>query len=492
MRRVWPAIGVVFALGCLAFMAMSCAPQKSPATDFLEPYKPALKHWTAEEEAAWALFPRYHISATLDLDAMRLTGWEQVRFVNRTTHSLNEIYFRQYPNLPQQGGHLVVHSVKSNGIPLSFEYDVTGTAFMIPCDPPLEPGQVALLELTFSVEIPDRAGGWVLFGRSQNIISLPDFYPILAVYDSQGWHVELAPAYADAGFGEAAFYQVAFTAPSELVIASTGVIITQTLQSDGSTTTHIVAGPIREFVIVASPDYEVASTEAYGTTVRSYFLRQDRAAGLVALERAASALRVYSDYFSSYPFSHMSAVEAPLTFRGMEYCTLNLFGVDTYRAHRQELSYLVVHEVAHQWWYNQIGNDPFNAAWLDEGLAEYSAYTYYWKAYGREAAEKLRQTRWIQPYEYAKATGADMILAQSVTEFLSSRAYETMVYAKGALFFDALRRAVGEETYYAILQEYVRRYRFRTVLPEDFFIVAQEVSARDLTPLIVEWILTAH
>jgi aminopeptidase N len=67
-----------------------------------------------------------------------------------------------------------------------------------------------------------------------------------------------------------------------------------------------------------------------------------------------------------------------------------------------------------------------------------------------------------------------------------------MVYAKAALFFDALRRAVGDDVYYAILQAYVRQYRFRIAAPADFFQVAGEVSRRDLTPLIQQWVLTAE
>ena len=276
------------------------------------------------------------------------------------------------------------------------------------------------------------------------------------------------------------------------MIACTGRIVGQTPGPDGAVTTEMAAGPIREFVVLASPDYVIETTELDGITVESYFLRGDETAGRTALWRAASAMQVYEDAYGPYPFRVMKVIEAPLRFQGMEFSTINLLGAGLYREHRDQLSYLAIHEVAHQWWYSQVGSDPFNSPWLDEGLAEYSAYTYFHKTYGREAAESLRDRRWLAPYQYAQSTGVDTVLAEPVAAYDNAKVYETMVYAKGALFFDALRRAVGDETYYAILQEYLRRYRFRNALPEDFFTVAREVSGRDLTPLVTQWILSAE
>ena len=31
----------------------------------------------------------------------------------------------------------------------------------------------------------------------------------------------------------------------------------------------------------------------------------------------------------------------------------------------------IPHEVAHQWFYSVIGNDPYNEPWLDEAFAEF-------------------------------------------------------------------------------------------------------------------------
>jgi aminopeptidase N len=45
----------------------------------------------------------------------------------------------------------------------------------------------------------------------------------------------------------------------------------------------------------------------------------------------------------------------------------------------EHISYeeVIVHEVAHQWWYSLVGNDQINYGFLDEGLTEYSTILFF-------------------------------------------------------------------------------------------------------------------
>ncbi len=58
---------------------------------------------------------------------------------------------------------------------------------------------------------------------------------------------------------------------------------------------------------------------------------------------------------------------------------------------------LVAHEVAHQWWYQIVHNDPVNMPWLDEALAEYSVKIYSERLHGPRAAAFLERRRWQTP-----------------------------------------------------------------------------------------------
>jgi hypothetical protein len=442
------------------------------------------------------LFPEYRLILTLDPANRWLVGQQQVVFPNRTGLELHEIVFRLYPNLVQYGGRLNVGGVGVDGQQGTYSLRAEDTSLVIPLSRPLAPDSSVTIGLDFDVAIPEKESGYVLFGFSQGVWSLPDAYPLLAVHDgSMGltgtdltWHEDVAPAHGDAVFAGAALYDVTLTLPAGLTLVPTGSVVEDSLDADGQRVYRIVGGPLREFTWLAGADYLVAETTAYGTTLRSYHLPGDEAAGQAALDIAAAALRAYEDFFGPYPFEQMIVAEAPLRFFGMEYPGLNLIGLDLYRDQRAQLEDRVVHEIAHQWWYAQVGNDQVNTPWLDEALAEYSMAIYYRQVFGEARANTLINQRWLVPYQLAVENGYDAVVNQPSAAF--GWEYEVIVYEKGALFFDALYRELGDETFSAVLREYADRYRWGIATPDGFLRVAESVSGRDLDGLYSQWILS--
>jgi hypothetical protein len=432
--------------------------------------------------------PQYHLSLTLDAAEHRLAGRQQVIVPNRTDVDLDEIVFRLYPNLPAYGGHMGIGPVWVNGERGTPSLRAGDTSLVIPLPRPLGPESSVTISMTFDIEVPQRPDGYVLFGHSQGVWSLPDAYPLLAVHDGSAWHEDIAPAYGDAVFAEVAFYDVTLTLPPTLTLAATGALQSDTPDAEGQRVYRIVGGPLREFTWLASPDYQVAETTAHGTLLRSFYLPGDEAAGQATLNIAAAALRIYTDTFGPYPFAQMLVVEAPLSYFGMEYSGLNLIGVDLYREHRAELEDRLAHEIAHQWWYAQVGNDQINTPWLDEGLAEYSMAIYYREVYGQARVNTLVNQRWLVPYQVLVEDELDAIVNQPAAAL--GGVYEVIVYGKAALFFDAVRQKVGDETLTAILREYVDCCRWQIATPYDFLRVAESVSGQDLDALYNHWILS--
>jgi aminopeptidase N len=66
--------------------------------------------------------------------------------------------------------------------------------------------------------------------------------------------------------------------------------------------------------------------------------------------------------------------------------------------------------------------------------------------------------------------------------------YELLVYAKAALFFNALREELGEETYRQVLQTYYAENRYRIASPATFLATAERVSGQNLNPLAEKWL----
>ena len=460
-------------------------PQNTPSEQATSAPPTVIGVPTAEEVSP---FPEYHLTLTLKAGEWRLVGKQWVTVPNHTGVDLSEIVFRLYPNLPQYGGRIVVGPVRIDGEQASTALRAEDTALAVSLERPLAPDTSMTIELSFEVEIPRKESGYSLFGYSQGIWSVPDGYPLLAVHDGSRWHEDIAPPHGDAVFADAAQYDVALTLPPTLTLVATGPVVSHAPTEEGQRTYRIVGGPLREFAWLASANYRVAETTAYGTLLRSFYLPGDEASGQATLNVAAAALRAYEDAFGPYPFAEMIVAEAPLLYYGMEYPSLNLIGLDLYREYRGQLEDRVVHEIAHQWWYAQVGNDQVNVPWLDEGLAEYSMAIYYQQVFGEAHANTLVNQRWLVPYQIAVEEGYDAVVNQPAAAF--GWEYEVIVYEKAALFFDALHRELGDDTFRAVLQEYAEQYRWRIATPDDFLRVAESVSGQDLDALYSRWVLS--
>jgi len=464
-----------------------CIEPEQVAEDRLAPYKQSLLPASQGDIAALGEIPRYRIAVSFDAEALTLTGRQQVLYTNNEGSNLGEIYFRLYPNLPQFGGQMEVQRAVVGNRDTSFTYEAGNTALKLPLTPSLLPGEGLQIELDFTVQVPRAEDDDEprLFGLSQGILSLPNFYPLLAVHEAAGWHLDMAPEFSDAVFSEVALYEVSVTAPLDMVVVTSGSAIDMQPNPDGTQTVYCAGGPMRDFSLMMSRQFQFASTTAYGTRVNSYYLPPDAYSGQAVLGHAAAALRAYSDAFGSYPFAEFDVVEAPLANRGMEYPGLILIGTDLYRKRADAREFMVVHEVGHQWWYSLVGNDAVNHPWLDEGLTEYSVYVYNQMIHSQAAADELVEDRWLIPYQVAIGKGLDAAADQPSLAF-SEENYEYIVYAKGALFFHALHQAVGDQVYLAIIREYLQPYRCGIAPPADFARLAAAVSGQDLDPIYQE------
>jgi hypothetical protein len=493
--------GLFVAASLLALTA--CGTSAVPAAaDPLAVYRPALKPEFQGDLNPQRPMPRYAISATLDVDNLILTGTAQIAVPNTTSDPWPNLIFRLYPMLEHYGGNMVVMSALVNGKPATYDYTNDNTALRVDLEGSLLPRQEATVQLSWRLNIPqwtNQSSVYALFGRSQNMISLPLFYPSLAVYQpgpavgSGRWWLANGSERGDSAFNVASLFAITLTLPADYVPVTSGTLLTTTLISaPGITQTlaqHvIVTGPSREFMLHTSPLFQSVSGDVYGTRVTSYYLPGQEASGQAALKYAQQSLAIYSDRFGEYPFTDMRVAPAPTNFRGMEYPQLMLLGIELYTRFRENLELLAAHEMAHQWWYNIVHNDPVSEPWLDEALAEYSMKIYMEAMRGEDDAGRFQVRRWQTPLDGLRAKGQDTAVDQPVTSFLNGTQYEAIVYGKGALFYDRMRDAIGTRRFDRFLHSYLDTHRWGIVDTETWQAALRDLPDPSLVPLFEQWI----
>ena len=115
-------------------------------------------------------------------------------------------------------------------------------------------------------------------------------------------------------------------------------------------------------------------------------------------------------------------------------------------------SYVVNHEVAHQWFYAQLGNDQMREPWLDEGFADFTA------RWLMGISQNQCSSRHVDSRVFAWPAGLT-----SGGDWLSCDGYFHAVFYKGTEFLTAVRIAMGRNVFFAAVREYLADHRFGMV-----------------------------
>jgi len=447
--------------------------------------------------------PRYHLALNVDPSNHRFSGLSRLTYTNQEDTALDRLYFRLLPNGKKSygNGSLKVDSLIIEGKVVEPLLSQQDTVLEVPLSAALDPGAQTEIVFTFSGNLPvDFAGdpekgegGYGIYSSSKGVISLAGWYPILAVYDHQGWNLDPVSAIGDSVYSDTAFYTVDLTTPKEVVVAATGVIEVEQ-ESGDRITRRYASGPARDFALVMSPDFERHQSLVDGVTVTSYSLPGHASAGETALGIASDSLRLYNSLFGAYPYTEFDIVEAPMRYAlGVEFPGLVQIRSSLYEDPEEPVFITTIsHEVAHQWWYNLVGNDVFEEPWLDEGLTTYSSVLQYESDYGSSAADGYLDYL-ESSYAQAKSNGHDAPVNSSLSFFEQQGLvsdYAAIIYHKGALFFDAVRDRLGDSIFFEALQRYYQEYQFGIATTDDLLRIFEETAGEQLDDFYNQWLDT--
>ncbi len=432
----------------------------------------------------------YHLDLQVPADFSVLLGYEEVRYTNQETEPLDAVYFRLFPNIA--GGSIAVDEVKVAGEDVAPVYESTDSAMRLDLPTPLQPGEHVVIQMEFEVEIPREMGGnYGLFGYFDDVLVLDEAYPVIPVYDDEGWNAETPPPNADVTYLDASFYVVRVTAPADVTLIASGVEVGRELQDDVQVLTF-AAGPVRDFYMAASDKFTVVSDTVGETTVNSYaFTKQVEGADL-ALQYAVGALESFNARFGTYPYTEFDVVSTPMQALGMEYPGLVDIALMLYEPDATVsglpasviLESTVAHEVAHQWFYNVVGNDQVDEPWVDEAVVQYVTGMYYLDTGGTGAYNAIRGS-WEQRWD--RVERADIPIGMPAGAYVD-REYGAIVYGRGPLFVEALAEEMGQVTFDTFIRDYYETYKWGIGTATNFRALAEEHCECDLTPLFEAWV----
>ncbi|MEM7585261.1 MAG: M1 family aminopeptidase [Acidobacteriota bacterium] len=148
--------------------------------------------------------------------------------------------------------------------------------------------------------------------------------------------------------------------------------------------------------------------------------------------------------------------------------------------------WIIAHEMAHQWWGNQITCASWSELWLNEAIAVFMTAAWKQHRWG-EAAYRRELGLFEKSWQAATEAGFDKPLSWTGS-YPSLRIKRAIHYSKGALFFHALREALGETVFWQGLRHFSTTQLGKTVRARDLQVAMEAKAGRSLQPLFEAWV----
>ncbi len=405
---------------------------------------------------------QYTLSVQMDYAVHHLAVSQTVIYVNQTGETLEELLFVVEPN--RTYGIFRLNRLAWENGDLIEEYVLEDATLTLPLPAPLPPGENVGVLMDFELYLPPWAG---VFGFTQRQANLGNWYPMLPYYDPQkGWMAHEPAVFGEYHVYEAADFAVDITLleagseneASRLTLAASGLA-----EVAGDTYRYFTQGA-RNFTWSVSPEYEVLSEMAGDITILSYTFPEHREAAQATLDAAVEAVALFGELFGPYPYQNLTIVEVDWSL-SMEFSGLFFLSRERYQSYdgtdENYLITLAVHEISHAWWYGLVGSDQALEPWLDEALATYSELLFY--EYTRP--ESVGWWWWFRIDRYTARGWVN----STVYDHEDPMDYIRAVYFQGAKFLDQLRGLVGDEVFFAFLQDYAVQNAYGQASAGDFF-----------------------
>jgi aminopeptidase N len=188
----------------------------------------------------------------------------------------------------------------------------------------------------------------------------------------------------------------------------------------------------------------------------------------------------FEQYFGPYPFESYGIAMTDVSFGGaMEEQGRSLFGRSDFES--GELGYseelLLSHELGHQWFGDAVAPARWRDIWLNESFASYAEWMWLDHAGYIDLAETAAQNL-DQRQNGSVATGDPTV----------DGLFGYEVYEGGAVVLHALRSALGDDTFFEVLQRWVADNVDTSRTSDDFIALTEEVSGRDMTQFFDDWL----
>ena len=204
-----------------------------------------------------------------------------------------------------------------------------------------------------------------------------------------------------------------------------------------------------------------------------------------SLARQGEMLDVLSDAFGTYPFSTVGAIvdDQQDLFFALETQTRPIYPKIFWSGGQAGGDAVVVHELAHQWFGDDVALGRWQDIWLNEGFASYAEWV--WAEHeGRGTPREISQAL------HGGIPADNPLWSVVIGDPGVDNLFDNAVYVRGAMTLQALRDEVGDDDFWTIIRTWAADRSGDNVTTPEFIALAERVAGRDLDDLFTTWLFT--
>ena len=503
--------------------------------------------------AYWQQDVYYNIKANIDEVTDIITATENLTYTNNSPDDLAIVYFHLYQNAFQpnsyydelqnqngkspnygryesQGLGTVIENLKVDGQEVQIELDNTILKVYLPKT--LKSGNSVTFSMNFKTYFDDgevRRRMKVFNSWGHKHYDGVHWYPRVCVYDAKfGWTKDqhLGKEF----YGDFGAFDVELTFASNYVVDGTGFLLNReevypkilrkqldvtnfkdkvwnstpsviTKYKKGETKTFkFHAENVHDFGFTADPTYRIG--ESWWEDKVSYSLVQEPHCSKWqnAADYSSKCIEIFSEDFGRYTYHKMIVADAR---DGMEYPMMTLDG-------GQDPGYrgLLAHEIGHNWFFGQVGNNETYRALLDEGFTQFLTAWALIKIDGEHLVSNKPKSKYKQKFNKpVKAIDSRVYFAyiNDATKFndpvISTHSdcfngalrhgggYRHVYYKTASMLYN-LQYVLGDELFLNAMKHYFATWKIAHPYNEDFRDAIIQFTKVDLNWFFDQWLDT--
>ncbi len=476
----------------------------------------------------WQNRADYSIKLDFDPQTRLVSGEVQIKYVNNSPDTLEELWFKLYPNLYQKGikgKSRIAEADRHDGVAIAAfkvadkelqtsDYTIDGTNMRASITK-LTPGKSLNISLKYSYTL--NKGSHVRTGQvDDGAFFIAYFFPRIAVYDDlDGWN-KLPYTGEEEFYNDFGDFKVDITVPGKYMVWATGdlknadKVLNKTIAArlklaeiadsvvnvitpedlaraavtkPGRNSFHYEASYVPDFAFALSNHYLWKSSSVVVDSITSRRSRVDAVFNaehkdyFEVVNFARTAVHAMSHLFPKwpYPYSHETI------FDGLDQMEYPMMVNDNPVKDRDDAITLTVHEIFHTMFPFYMGTNETKHAWMDEGWATIGEWLL-----GPVIEPKMVDTYGVEPTANTSGRKDDTPIV-TLTPDLSGVGTFTNSYPKPAMGYLYIRDYLGEALFTKALHHYIKNWNGKHPMPQDFFNSMNAGAGKDMNWFWKRW-----